>query len=332
VAGAEVTFAGPLSGASASIVELGPYLTDGDGSLVVTAHANEIVGGPYDLVATSGSLTATFHLTNLVGAPDHIVINAGDNQLATINTNFATQLSLTVYDAGSNPVPNATVTFAGPLSGASASIVGAGPFTTDSNGNLVVTARANGTPGGPYDFVASSGTASAAFHLTNLPIVTAQLSTNASCATFANGTATTLTEITYSVNKAKINSLSEGTFSYWVNVSAVAGSNTFTINQSILSGNFSTLFGLANGNGSGVFRSNCTSGLNATFSQSSTNAVAGTITVTFNAPTAGRYYINVKLSTSTVKGATPPSPSMVNYSFSTTGVPGTTRGLNLRRP
>jgi hypothetical protein len=53
--------------------------------------------------------------------------------------------------------------------------------------------------------------------------------------------------------------------------------------------------------------------------------------VTFTAPTGGTYYINVKLSTRTVKGATPPSPATVNYAFSTTGVPGTTRGLNLRR-
>lgn len=331
VAGAEVTFGGPLSGASASIVEPGPYLTDADGNLVVTAHANTIAGGPYDLVATAGTGTATFHLTNLVGAPASITINAGDNQSTAIDTDFATQLHVTVLDAGGNPVPNATVTFAGPVSGASASIVETGPYTTDADGNVVVTAHANATAGGPYDFVATSGSATATFHLTNeATSETAQLSAAGTCATFTNGTAATLTEITFAVNKGKINTLSEGAFSYWVTVTAAAGSNTFTINQSITTGNFTTLFLLASG--SNVFKAGCAGGLKPTFSQSSTTGSSGTVTVSFNAPTAGTYHINLKFSTNTVKGKVAPTPTTVHYLFSTTGVAGSERALDLVKP
>ena len=167
----------PLTGRLHRSSSSGPCFTDSEGNLVVTAQANATAGA-YEVVASAGSGTATFHLTNLAGAADHIVINAGDKQSATIDTDFATQLDLTVYDANNNPVPNATVTFAGPLSGASASIVGAGPYTTDAGGNLVVTAHANLTAGGPYDFVATSGTATATFHLTNLVGAAASITIN----------------------------------------------------------------------------------------------------------------------------------------------------------
>ena len=53
------------------------------------------------------------------------------------------------------------------------------------------------------------------------------------------------------------------------------------------------------------------------------------MTVTFNAPTAGIYYIGIKFQTSSVDGKTAPTPTTVGYSYSTTGVPGSTSGLNL---
>jgi uncharacterized protein len=326
VPGAQVTFAGPVSGASASIVETGPYVTDADGNLVVTAQANA-TAGIYQFVATAGTGSATYHLANEAGPPASITIHAGDNQEATVDTDFGVQLDITVLDANNNPVPNQTVFFEGPTTGASASIVESGPFMTDADGNIRVTAHANAIPGGPYNFVASAGEATATFHLTNLPTVTALLSSGATCGTFAAGTASQLSDISYGVRRSRISSLTVSTFSYWVNVTAVAGSNTFTVNQSITSGNFATLFGLTAG--SAVYTSSCTKGPKATFTQSSTNAAAGTVTVTFNAPTAGTYYVNVAFRTGSLKGATAPSPSAVNYRFSTTGVPGTTRALDL---
>jgi len=329
VPGVTVTFAGPASGASALIVEAGPFVTDAAGAVAVTAHANLVAGGPYDLVVTAGAATGTFHLTNLVGAPASVSINAGDNQSTTVDTDFATQLSVTVRDAGNNPVPGTAVSFAAPVAGASASIVEAGPHATDGSGTVVVTSHANGTAGGPYDVVATAGTATATFHLANLPLDIAQISSGSSCADFAQATAPTLDSIGYAVNKGKINALAIGSFSYWVKVTGVAGTNTVTVNQSITSGNLGTLFSLVSG--SNVFRSDCSAGLNRSFAQSSINGATGTITVTFDAPAAGTYYVNVKLSTNPVKGLTVPTPTTVHYVFSTTGVEGSTRALDLEK-
>jgi hypothetical protein len=47
------------------------------------------------------------------------------------------------------------------------------------------------------------------------------------------------------------------------------------------------------------------------FTQSSTNGTTGTVTVTFNASSAGTYYISIKFSTSSVIGKTAPNPSTV---------------------
>jgi len=128
------------------------------------------------------------------------------------------------------------------------------------------------------------------------------------------------------VKSGKINSVSPGVFFYWVRVSAAAGSNTFVINQSITTGNFSTLFALASG--STVYTSSCTNA-HGTFTQSSINGTTGTVTVTFNARTAGVYYIAVKFNPSSVTGKTAPNPSTVGYSYSTTGVANSTNSLNL---
>jgi len=264
---------------------------------------------------------------DLLGPPASISVTAGDNQSTTVNTDFGTQLSLTVFDSANQPVPNATVTFTGPLSGASASIVEAGPYTTDSDGKLTVTAHANATAGA-YDFVATAGTATATFHLTNLWAGTGQLTAGgAGCAAFANSTATPLSQITYTVSKGKINGLSEGTISYWVRVVSPAGNNSLTIDQSVTTGNFATLFALSGG--SNVFRADCTGGLKATITQSSVNASSGTISVAFTAPTAGAYYLGIKLSSSPFKGLNPPAPSTVSFRFSTQLVTDTTRSLDL---
>ena len=260
---------------------------------------------------------------DLLGPPATISVTAGDNQSTTVDTDFGTQLSLTVLDSANQPVPNVTVTFAGPALGASASIVEAGPYTTDSDGNLTVTAHANSTAGA-YDFVATAGDASATFHLTNLWQGTAQLSAGgSSCAAFANSTSTPLSQITYTVNKDKINGLSEGTISYWVRVVAPAGNNSLTIDQSVTTGNFATLFALSGG--SNVFRADCTAGLKAVITQSSVNASSGTISVTFTAPVAGTYYLGIKLSSSPFKGLAQPTPTTVSYRFSTQLVADTTR-------
>jgi len=156
--------------------------------------------------------------------------------------------------------------------------------------------------------------------------------TGTTCQDFAGGTAQTLDTLNYSVRNGVIHQVNPGVFFYWVKVTAPAGNNTFVVNQSITTGNFNTLFAIASG--SNVFNSSCTS-VNGTFTQSDiNNTTTGTVTVTFNATTAGIYYIGIKFSPSSVKNKTAPAPTTtVRYRFSTTGVPGSTQRLNLvKRP
>ena len=151
--------------------------------------------------------------------------------------------------------------------------------------------------------------------------------TQTRCRDFADGTTDTLSSVQYSVKNGAINQVNPGVLFYWVKVTAPAGNNTFVVNQSITTGNFNTLFALASG--TAVFDSSCNN-VNATFTQSPiNNTTTGTVTVTFNAPTAGIYYIGIKFSPSSATGKTAPTPTTVGYSYSTTGVPGSTSGLNL---
>jgi hypothetical protein len=136
--------------------------------------------------------------------------------------------------------------------------------------------------------------------------------------------AETLSSLSYSVKNGKINQVAPGVFFYWLQVTVPAGNNIFTITEAITTGNFTTKFALANG-GNNVFNSSC-------IAQSETmtqNTTTGTVTVSFNAPTAGTYIISLKYDTGSVKGATAPTPTTVHYNFSTTGVPGSTQGIDL---
>jgi hypothetical protein len=74
-----------------------------------------------------------------------------------------------------------------------------------------------------------------------------------------------------------------------------------------------------------VFDSNCHD-VHGMFMQN-----GGTVTVTFNAPAAGTYYIQLKYKTNSVNHEPAPSPTTVHYEFMTTGVPGSTSGLDLVR-
>jgi hypothetical protein len=120
-----------------------------------------------------------------------------------------------------------------------------------------------------------------------------------------------------------INQVDPGVFFYWVQVTAAAGSNTFTVNEAITTGNFSTLFAMQSG--SNVFTSDCNT-LHPTISQ-----LGGAVTVQFNAPSAGTYVILIKFSANTVKGAAAPSPTTVHYNISTAGVADSIQGLDLNK-
>jgi hypothetical protein len=113
-------------------------------------------------------------------------------------------------------------------------------------------------------------------------------------------------------------------FFYWVFVTAPAGNNTFTITETITTGNFTGLFDFASG--SNVFASNCNS-VSDTITQ---NPTTGAVTVQFNAPTAGTYIISIKYDSKSIVGNPAPAPgTTVHYNFATTGVAGSTQGLDL---
>ena len=108
---------------------------------------------------------------------------------------------------------------------------------------------------------------------------------------------------------------------YWVRVTVPAGLQVFTIMQTITTGQVLPPFGLAAG--SNVFDSNCNS-VGPTIAQA-----GNTTTVTFTAATAGTYFISIKYDPHTVVGSPAPNPTTVHYNFTTTGVPGSTSGLDL---
>jgi len=113
-------------------------------------------------------------------------------------------------------------------------------------------------------------------------------------------------------------------FFYWVKVTVPAGNQSFTITQTITTGNFTGVFNFASG--SSVFNSSCNS-VSDTITQ---NTTTGAVTVQFNAATAGTYIIGIKYDSKSIVGLPAPSPgTTVHYNFATTGVPGSTSGLDL---
>jgi CSLREA domain-containing protein len=144
----------------------------------------------------------------------------------------------------------------------------------------------------------------------------------ATCAEFNAGTSVTLSQVNYTVANGKIHQVDPGAFYYWVKVPAVAGSNTFTINQAITTGNFDSHF--FNQAAAQVYSPNCVKVRNAVISTS-----AGVTTVTFSAASAGTYIIGIKYNAWSVKSFTAPSPTTVHYTFQLDALATSLKGLDL---
>jgi hypothetical protein len=56
------------------------------------------------------------------------------------------------------------------------------------------------------------------------------------------------------------------------------------------------------------------------------------VSLRFNAPAAGTYFLAVTYKSTSVKGQRPPSPSTAHYEFSTQGVSSSTSGIDLSPP
>ena len=105
-------------------------------------------------------------------------------------------------------------------------------------------------------------------------------------------------------------------FFYWIKVT---NGGSYTITQTSSQAGY--IFGVASG--SSVFNSSCAK-VNGTITQSSATGAVG---VTFTG--TGTFYIGIKYDTSTVKGKPAPNPTTVHFDFATTGIAGSTQGLDL---
>ena len=279
-------------------------------NLSTTASASATVNGHVCTI----SLTKTPSVTNICNLANssvtytYVVKNTGD--------------FFNVSGSISDDVLGSIGSF-GPLApGASATLTKSAMISS----TVTNTATANGT----FDD-ASSTTASATATATVTAVSCAQITpTNTTCSDFAGGTAATLSLLQYSVKGGLINSVAPGVFFYWDAVSAQAGSNTFYVRQAITTGNFDSHF-FAMAAGSNVFDSNCVAVSGDTLTQNGSD-----IAITFNAASAGTYFLGIKFDATSVKGFAVPSPTTVHYEFSTLDssfaiLTGSVQGLDLAK-
>jgi len=223
-----------------------------------------------------------------------------------------------------SPTPTPTATFT-PTPSATFTPTATATFTPTATATFTPTATATFTPT-PTATATATATPTPTPTPTTTPSRVSQITpTGTTCSQFSNGTAQTLANLNYSVgNDGKIKqNVTPGVFFYWVKVTVPAGNNSFTITQTITTGNFTGLFNFTSG--SSAYNPNC-GNLSTTITQDPTTFA---VTVQFNAPTAGTYIIGVKYDSKSIVGLPAPSPTTVHYDFATTGVPGSTSGLDL---
>ena len=168
---------------------------------------------------------------------------------------------------------------------------------------------------------------------TRKPLVVSQITASGLCQQFSAGTAPDLPtrgsggQVEYSLKKDKVSQTNPGTFFYWVKVAVGAGASSAVVDQSLLTGNFTRVFSLGSGSQS-VYNAGCASVRGAT----ATQAANGDVTVNWTAAAGGTFYIGLKYSTSSIVGGAKPDPGTnVDYTFATTGVPGSTEGVRLSK-
>ena len=145
------------------------------------------------------------------------------------------------------------------------------------------------------------------------------------CAAVSGGSATALASSDYAVKSGKINKVTPNKLEYWVKVTAPAGAKHLQVDQAITSGNFTRKLDL--GAGSIVYNAACAKVRGATVAQGAN----GSVSVDFNASSAGTYFVSVRYLVSSANGETAPTPSTVHYDFSTAGVAGSTSGFELKK-
>jgi hypothetical protein len=311
----DASFPGAESPGTTITVDAGAYSVD-EGA--VSGYTKSLGAGCSGTLAPGGSATCT--ITNDDQPASLTVIKH------VINDNGGTKVAadFTMNVTATNPSDDS---FPGEESPGTTISLDAGSYSVDegavSGYTKSIGANCSGTlaPGG-----------SATCTITNddipPPVVSQITPTATTCQQFASDNAATLTQLQYSLkgNPPVVNQVNPGVFFYWVEVTAVAGSNTFHISQTIQEPtNFDNNF-FAFASGSNVFNSNCTAVSGVSITQSSST---GAVTITFNAGAGGTFFIGVKYDAGSVKNKPAPNPTTVHYDFATAEIAGSTEGLDL---
>jgi len=272
-------------------------------------------------VLGSGSLS--FHFSVIVADTPGVYFNevggAAEASYNVISTGPTAEITVTA--ASPTPTPEESPT---PTATATATATFTPTATATATFTPTATATATFTPTATAT-ATSTPTPTPTPTPTSTPPGSRIAPTETTCTQFRDGTAATLANLNYTLRNGYImQNVNPGVFFYWVRVTVPAGNNSFTITQTITTGNFTDTFDFTTG--SNVFDSNCVS-LHPTITQ---NGTTGAVTVQFNAPTAGTYIIGIKYAPKSVVGDPAPSPgTTVHYDFATTGVPGSTSPLDL---
>ncbi len=301
------TFSGPTNlsaGDSPTWVAVGDFNGDGKQDLAVAISSSGTVS--ILLGDGNGNFGAA---TNFSAGGDPESVAVGD-----FNGDGKQDLAITIYlDPGTVSIllGDGAGNFSGPVNfgvGRNPDSVAVGDFNGDGKQDLAV---------------ANQNSGNVSILLRDCPV--SQITpADTTCSQFSSGTAETLGSVQYGRNSGLIHAVAPHNFLYWVPVTAVAGNNIFAITQTIGAGTFYTLFA-AVVNGSNVFDSDCAA-LQRSITQS-----GNTVRVKFNAPTSGTYYIAIRFNAQNLIGEPVPRPTgtTVHFDFTTTGVPGSTSGLDL---
>jgi hypothetical protein len=310
---------GPLTpGTSATLTKVATV--NGTQSNTGTASGTFTDSKPTTATATADA-TVTGHTCtiSLTKTPDKTTVCNGAN----------TQVTYTYVVTNNSDFYNVSGSVSDNVYG---SIGSFGPLTPGTSATLTKVATVNGTitnigtaTGTFNDPKPTSASAAASATVTGQNCNVSQITpTGTTCSQFAGNTSSTLSTLNYAVDASgNVSTVTPGVFFYWVKVTAAAGSNSFTINQTITTGNYDSHF-FSQAAGSFVWDPNC----NKVAVQSVTTS-GGVTTVTFTAASAGTYFIGIKYDAKSVEGFTAPTPTTVHYDFSTAGVPSSTSGIDL---
>jgi hypothetical protein len=312
-----------------------------NGDYVSANHTATAVGSYYWIASFSGDSNNDPIETACLDEGETSVVNKATPSISTTPDPSSGTIGVTLNDSaalsgGFNPMGDITFNLYAPSDPTCAgtpaftdvvSVNGNGAYSTSSgfasNAGGVWRWTATYSGDGNNNSVSSGCDAE---QVTITQAVQSQITPTATtCSQFASGSAATLSELLYTVKSGKVGSVSPGVFFYWVKVTvASSGNKTFTINQATTTSNFDSHF-FNHTSGTFAYTSGCTK------INTSINTSSGVTSVTFNASAPGTYIIGIKYDSKSVQGFNTPSPTTVHYDFSTTGVSGSTQGLDLKK-